>query len=604
MSRDTHPTAAFTNNGREGGSPSAETEPPKSAQRLGRYRLIAEIGRGGMANVYLAVLHGQMGFNKLVVIKCMKPELIEDPQNVQMFLDEARLAAMLSHPNIVQTHEAGEDGGQLYLVMEYLPGQPLHIVRRRAQAVKQPFSLPLFCKILADSLSGLHYAHDLKKYDGSLLHLVHRDVSPQNIFVTYDGIVKVVDFGIAKISGRSTETATGIVKGKVAYMAPEQVIGEVDRRTDIFCAGIMLWEAATEKRMWSGQEDLRILHKLSQGKWTRSPKEVCPEVPDEIDKICQKALAPSADERYQTAAEFRRDLQMYIEGLPERMSENDVSNFMNLLFKEEQGKIFSAIEEQFAKINSASTGKHVSLVNFRPSFSNTGSSGPITNNTATGNENFTLRTGTSKISRGLDQGFSEENDTKTRTTAASDKQTDRHLSTGASAKAKSVGLALGAMALLSGGLFYYVQSRTNNSGAVAAMPSAAPSSAPPLVQEFQLRISTQPLNAAIYIGNLGPLASPYAAQLSGSSGPQSIRVEAKGYLPFTKDVTLDLDVSLAVTLDPDESTTASKPKGRGGASVSHGKSTSSSSGSAAPTSGDTGLPPTKVKRNIDTEVPF
>jgi len=592
MSRDSFSAAPVRNQGEENAA-KADQAPPKSARRLGRYRLIAEIGRGGMANVYLAVLHGQMGFNKLVVIKCMKPELLEDSANIQMFLDEARLAAVLNHPNIVQTHEVGEEGGQLYLVMEYLPGQPLHIIRRRAQSLKQPFSLPLFSKVLADALFGLHYAHDLKKYDGTPLHLVHRDISPQNIFVTYDGVVKVVDFGIAKVSGRSTETATGIVKGKVAYMAPEQVMGEVDRRTDIFCAGIMLWEAATDKRMWSGEEDMRILHKLSQGKWVSSPKAVNPEVPDAIDKICQKALAVDVNERYQTAAEFRRDLQNYLENLSERLNENDVSTFMNSLFKDERDKIFAAIEEQFSKIESASTGNHVPLATFRPPFTTT----------ATGS--LELPTGASKILRGLGQELGDASET--RTSVARDTQTLTNRPAGRSEKKTKAWVALGVTAVTLGGGLYFVQNRTGSAGITTASSAINPvSSSPPAPVESYIRITTQPENASIYVGDQGPFASPYSGQMLRTSPPQAVRVEAKGYVSFTKDVTLDKDVSLAVTLEPDEQAAASaKVKPRGGSVAPRGaKPVASSPTSPAPGQGDAATTATKNKRSIDKEVPF
>src|SRR6478609_2122263 len=210
-----------------------------ASQRLGRYRLIAEIGRGGMAEVYLALLEGDLGFNKLLVLKRIRPELAEDPEMMAMFLDEARLSARLHHANVVETHEVAQEDGHTFMVMEYLEGQSLHRILHR---LRRHGGLPkaMHFQILADMLAGLHHAHELSDWDETPLGVVHRDVTPQNVFVTYDGRVKVVDFGIAKVRGASSETRAGVVKGKVAYMAPEQARGEpVDRRTDIFAAGVM-----------------------------------------------------------------------------------------------------------------------------------------------------------------------------------------------------------------------------------------------------------------------------------------------------------------------------------------------------------------------------
>src|SRR6185437_8026107 len=235
------------------------------ANTLGKYRLIAELGHGGMAEVYLAVVRGPAGFNKLVVIKQIRPQLAEDPEFLAMFLDEARLAARLSHPNVVQTNEVGQEGSRYFIAMEYLEGQPLNRVLHRVQKTGG-IPLALHVKILSDVLGGLHHAHELADFDGTPLEVVHRDVTPHNVFITYDGQVKVVDFGIAKALNSSAETRTGVLKGKVAYMAPEQARGErCDRRADVFSVGVMLWEAATGRRLWKGVPDITILQRLLAG---------------------------------------------------------------------------------------------------------------------------------------------------------------------------------------------------------------------------------------------------------------------------------------------------------------------------------------------------
>src|SRR5262245_17105669 len=217
-----------------------------------RYHPIAELGQGGMADVLLAMMQGAAGFRKLVVLKRLRPNLADDAELLAMFSDEARLAARLNHPNVVQTYEVGYDAGRHFIAMEWLDGQPLHRLLKAAWAYDAlPLDVHLF--ILCEALRGLHYAHELQDFDGTRLEVVHRDVSPQNVFLTYEGQVKLVDFGVAKAHARSTDTQVGVVKGKVAYMAPEQALGcPVDRRADVFSVGVMLWEAVARRRLWRG----------------------------------------------------------------------------------------------------------------------------------------------------------------------------------------------------------------------------------------------------------------------------------------------------------------------------------------------------------------
>jgi serine/threonine protein kinase len=193
-----------------------------SSSSSGRYVPILELGRGGMADVKLAVARGPAGFNKLLVVKTLLANIEEDPDFVAMFLDEARLAARLNHPNVVVVNEVGEQEGRYFLAMEYLDGQPLQRVLARAAKRGEAFPRALWLRILCDALSGLHYAHELKEFDGTKLNVVHRDVTPENVFITYDGVVKLVDFGIAKAVGRTVETKMGVVKGKIGYLSPEQ----------------------------------------------------------------------------------------------------------------------------------------------------------------------------------------------------------------------------------------------------------------------------------------------------------------------------------------------------------------------------------------------
>ncbi len=341
---------------------------------VGKYRIIAKLGEGGMAHVFLAVAHGPIGFSRLSVLKVVRPHLAEDPEILQMFLDEARLAGRLNHANVVQTYEVGEEDGRYVLVMEYLEGQPLRALQRRTKENVNTIPLPLQLKILVDALSGLHYAHELREYDGTPLHLVHRDVSPHNIFVTYDGQVKVLDFGIAKAANSSQETKSGVIKGKVSYMAPEQFeTGLVDRRADIFSMGAILWQTATGFRMWRGVTDAQVMFAVSHGQIPR-PSEVKSNVPGELDRICMRALAVNPDDRYPTAEAMQKDLRAFASELSTAVSALELGAFVAKEFAQERRDLRDRIEQQLSR--SAETGGVVPLVNLHNSLQYTGSSAP------------------------------------------------------------------------------------------------------------------------------------------------------------------------------------------------------------------------------------
>ncbi len=306
-----------------------------------------------MADVFLAVDTGPagLGFSKLVVIKRLREDLSQDPDFVAMLVDEARIAARLNHPNVVQTIEIGEADGQYFLAMEYLDGQPLRRIANRANASG---GLPhrLHFAAIADVLCGLHHAHQLTDYDGGPLHIVHRDVTPHNVFVTYDGQVKVVDFGIAKAVGRASETRHGMIKGKAPYMAPEQArAGPVDRRADIYSVGVMLWEAATRKRMWAHAIDEgEIIRSLIRGKVPASPRSVDPTVPEAIDAMCVRALAINPEERYATAAEFEAELSTFLEQSANRASARELGRYVAELFAETRLESRKIIESQLTQL--------------------------------------------------------------------------------------------------------------------------------------------------------------------------------------------------------------------------------------------------------------
>ncbi len=275
---------------------------------LGRYELIAEIGRGGMADVKLALQRGPGGFEKLVVLKLVHEELASQKQVVDMLLDEAKLAALIKHPNVVDIYELGEADGRYFIAMEYLEGEPLLAVldKGTGAAGKRIDSLSM-ARIVADTAEGLDAAHQLKTRDGKSLGVVHHDISLGNIFVLYSGQVKLLDFGVAKAS--RTAAKTDQLFGKLAYMAPEKLDERPgDRRSDIWSLGCVLWEALTFKRLFKGATDIEIVREVRYVN-VPAPSQVNPDVPPELDPIVLKALQRDPFRRYQTAHEMGTALE-------------------------------------------------------------------------------------------------------------------------------------------------------------------------------------------------------------------------------------------------------------------------------------------------------
>ncbi|HEV7556856.1 MAG TPA: serine/threonine-protein kinase, partial [Kofleriaceae bacterium] len=269
-------------------------------RRFGKYTLVAKLATGGMAEIFLARLQGAAGFEKLVCIKRILPHLAKDQQFVAMFLDEARIAARISHPQVCQVFELGELDGRYYIAMEYLEGVPLASFRR-PDLYWMPPDPRLVVGMAIQACEGLHHAHQIKGSDGASLEVVHRDVSPNNLFVTVDGVVKVLDFGIAKVQDASVRTTTGAVKGTYAYMAPEQLRGErLDRRTDVFAMGIVLWETLVQKHLFKRTTDFLTFQAIT----TDPIPDVCeirPDVPPAVGEAIARAMSRDRELRFPTA---------------------------------------------------------------------------------------------------------------------------------------------------------------------------------------------------------------------------------------------------------------------------------------------------------------
>jgi serine/threonine protein kinase len=309
---------------------------------------VAKLGEGGMALVHLAVVRGLAGTRKLVVLKSVRPELLAEENIRHMFVEEARVATTLSHPNIVQTFEIAVSNGGPVLVMEYLEGQNLAHIRRRMRSNTVPLGpLALQLFVLKGVLAGLEYAHNCKDLEGTPLKLVHRDVSPQNVFVTYDGQVKILDFGIAKSAGTPGRSVSGNIKGKIRYMAPEQMVASVDLdgRADVYAVGVMLWEALTKRRLWDGLADVHVIQKVL-GNTMPLVDELPHDVPPWLGAICRRALARDCNERYESAAAMRLDLERAIDDLGLRMSMDEVGKVVSESFAELRASVRGRIEQQ------------------------------------------------------------------------------------------------------------------------------------------------------------------------------------------------------------------------------------------------------------------
>jgi eukaryotic-like serine/threonine-protein kinase len=284
-------------------------DPTDAKRRLDRYELIGELASGGMATVFLGRLGGVGGFQRFVAIKRLHPHLASEEEFIEMFLDEARLAAGIHHPHVVPILEVGESDSGYYLVMEYIEGDTLARLMARSLARAQPIPRPVLIRIVIDALAGLHAAHELVDADGQPVHLVHRDVSPQNVLVGVDGCSRITDFGVAHAASRLQNTRADRLKGKLAYMSPEQArAGDVDQRADVFSMGIILWEVLAARRLFKGESEAVTLQKVTVEPIPRLSSVVQGAHPA-LDQVCANALARDPDKRFRSAAEMAEALE-------------------------------------------------------------------------------------------------------------------------------------------------------------------------------------------------------------------------------------------------------------------------------------------------------
>jgi serine/threonine-protein kinase len=576
---------------------------PEEAHALRKYRLIAEIGRGGMADVFLAVVQGPAGFNKLVVIKKTRSEMAHDPDFLAMFLDEARLAARLNHPNVVQTHEVGQDGDRYFIAMEYLDGQPLNRIRARATT---SFSTNMQVRVLADVLAGLHHAHELCDFDGTALGVVHRDATPQNVFVTYDGLIKVVDFGIAKAIDSSHETRAGMVKGKVTYMAPEQARGErVDRRADVFAVGVMLWEAISGKRMWKGLPELTVVHDLI-GNQVPKIRDTVPDAPESLALICDRALAANRDDRYATAQDMHDALNEYLDGAG-HTSARDVGKFVAEKFAEDRAKVKTLIESQLKDVRWSGSFPKVTGVDL-PKID----PGQIVV-TPTGQKAIDSGSNPSSTSGSL------TNATASVSPGSQAAKPNRPIALMAVAAVAAIGvLVVGVRFLVPSNEPAPAPEPTQPAAAAAPPKETAPVPPPAPGQDtVKLTIHVSPPDAKIYLDDALLSAGAFEGKVVRTEQARSVRAEAPHYVSKAETVTLTGDVMLSFSLEKEAAGAAAAPPPayvpRGGARPAQAPEPPRAVApaqlpppqpAAAPAPAPTPTGPVKPKRAIDSDSPY
>jgi serine/threonine protein kinase len=310
------------------------TPAPRVGVRLGEYHLLKKLAQGGMGTIYLAKRLGVGGFEKTFVIKCMLDSLADDQEVQAMFIDEARLAARLAHPNIAQIYDFGVIEGTYYIAMEHIPGEDLRAIISRLRERKAKIPVPIALRIMLDLCAGLEYAHSYTEA-GKPMGIIHRDISPANIMVSYHGTVKLLDFGIAKATSRVSATRSGGLKGKLGFLSPEQINDSpVDARADVFCLGITFYLLVANRHPWRRESEVATMHAIVHDELP-DPREFRDNIPEEVVTVMRKALARDREERYRSAAEMGSALQLALTKLAPGVGAADVATFMVALFGQE-----------------------------------------------------------------------------------------------------------------------------------------------------------------------------------------------------------------------------------------------------------------------------
>ncbi|HNS97150.1 MAG TPA: serine/threonine-protein kinase [Polyangiaceae bacterium] len=550
-------------------------------RRLGKFRFIAEIGHGGMAEVFLAVMEGPARFSKLIALKILREQFAEQPEGREMFLNEARLAARLSHPNVVSVQEVGEEDGRLFIAMEYLQGQPMsRLMSRIRKSEEELVPLPVLLRILSEALAGLAHAHECTDYDGTPLQLVHRDVTPHNIFVTYDGTVKMLDFGIAKAVSVSTQTRAGTIKGKVSFLAPEQLLGEasLDLRVDIYALGCCLWEALAKQRPYQGMSDVAVMTRVAS---VGAPpiREAVPHIHPELERICMKAIAFRPEDRYQDALEFQSDLDQFILSLGQPIGRKEISAHMMRVFAEDRAKARALIEANLSAASLTSTDEF-SVASLA---------------TASGSWPDSSSSSRSGMDRNVEFSVPTE------------------LPAARKTKMWAVVVGVGGL-LLVGALVIGLNS---GDAATDTPPVTASASAEQPVGTIHLQVSAQPSLARMFLDGKTLATNPMELTVPKDGEKHVIRAEAPGYVGKAEQIRFDRDQVIQFELEKHElpadtsaASTTAPPAKVGPVVGPHPRGPKPTAEPAEPTTATPPPVPTpdpskgKTKRKLDDDNPF
>jgi serine/threonine-protein kinase len=492
-------------------SRSTARQPPAT---IGRIEIVCPLGEGGMARVFLGVQRGAFDATKLVVVKQVRHEFAGDDEFLAMFVNEARLALRFNHPNVVHTYEVIAEAPDYCLIMEYLEGQTLSQILRRVG--REHFPLDQHVWILSQVLSGLSYAHELRDFDGSPLGVVHRDVSPSNIFVTAKGEVKLLDFGIAKAAGAISLTRQGVMKGKLGYAAPEQCMAQPsDARSDLFAVGVMLWEAIAQQRRTVGESELAALRARVDGV-ERTIEQVVPNVCAELAEACRRSVAHDPAGRFGSAREFQRCLDAW---LATRNLENPVQALSEIVrqnFWQELSRVRQAIE--------ARVGASVRT----PPRAMTETASSVSPKSVVRSVNG--RASIPAISL---------------------------IAIAPNRRRVALSVVAGACAVAAAALgLSRLTSAPSEAPAAGAQPAVTPSSTPQAAaatslparrSDVRVVIAASPENAELRLDGR-PIDNPYRAELSGDEREHELVASLDGYVTEVRKLHLDRDLDLRVTL--------------------------------------------------------
>jgi serine/threonine protein kinase len=462
-----------------------------------KYHVLMELGRGGTAIVSAGIARGIGNFSKLVVLKRIKEEVLGERETVKMFVNEARLSARMNHPNVVQVYEVYRESKLPVIVMEYLDGQSLAKLYSRAVG-DRAFSIEMAITIVCQVLAGLHYAHDLADYDGTPFGIVHRDVSPHNVMLTYGGQVKLLDFGIAKLANGPEDTRTGVVKGKVGYMPPEQLEAlELDRRADIFAVGVILWELTSRARLWGNRSDVEIIRCLVCDEIPKLPQRIADAEP-ELARIVHKAIASAPGQRFATAAEFQLELERLLATRGSVPQQSQIAELMETVFGDLRTEARDRLKQELARVE-ASPGWDNAL----QAFDNAQTPQPDKPRTLLGSRLW-------------------------------------------------LGLASGALAIATAFAVFSWVSSAEPGGAVAASPPApdALRGDAPSAKQVSLDVSVTPVGASLLLDGRPLGSAPLQRSLVSDSELHELRVEAPGYQPRSQHIWLATNLELQLSLTP------------------------------------------------------